>query len=123
VREASRRDSAASLSPAGRTLELGGDFLAVELGGDFLARSRCRSRPVPGAPVRVCLWVGCFGEGAMDAVAVLGGGRAVGGGSDEWMRELDAPTYSEQTRVRCRIRPSHVDAERLGGTVEQQRVA
>jgi hypothetical protein len=59
----------------------------------------------------------------MDAVAVLGGGRAVGGGSDEWMRELDAPTYSEQTRVRCRIRRSHVDAERLGGTVEQQRVA
>src|SRR5512133_3312955 len=39
------------------------------------------------------------------------------------MRELDAPTYSEQTRVHCRVGGSHVDTERLGGTVEQQRVA
>ena len=109
-----RGDSAASLRPAGRTLELG---------GDFLARSRRRSGAVPGAPVRVRLGVGCFGEGAMDAVAVVGGGRAVGGGPDEWVRELDAPTYSEQTRVHCRVGRSHVDAERLGGTVEQQRVA
>ena len=59
----------------------------------------------------------------MDPVAVLGGGRAVGGGSDEWVRELDAPTDSEQTRVHRRVGRSHVDAERLGGTVEQQRVA
>jgi hypothetical protein len=59
----------------------------------------------------------------MDAVPILGGGRAVGGGSDEWMRKLDTPTYYEQTRVHCRVGRSHVDAERLGGTVEQHRVA
>ena len=106
-------DSAARLSPASRVLELG---------RDLLARSRCRPGSVPGAPVRVRGGIGCFGEGAMDAVAILGGRRAVGGGADEWMRELDAPTYLEQTRVHGRVDRSHVDVERLGGTVEQQRV-
>ena len=109
-----RGDSAASLCPASRTLEFG---------GDFLARSGRCSGAMPGAPIRIRLEVGRFGEGAMDAMAILGSGRAVGGGPDEWMRELDAPTYFEQTRVHRRVGRSHVDAERLGGTVEQQRVA
>ena len=77
---------------------------------------------MPGAPIRIRLGVGCIGEGAMDAVPILGGGRAVGGGPDEWMRELDPPTYSEQTRVHSRVGRTHVNPERLGGTVEQQRV-
>jgi hypothetical protein len=29
---------------------------------------------MPGTPIRVCLRIGCFGEGAMDSMAVLGGG-------------------------------------------------
>jgi hypothetical protein len=115
LQERGRRcDSAARLSSAGG---------ALELCGDFLARSRRRSSSVPGAPVRVRHGIGCFGEGAMDAMPVLGGGRAVNRGPDEWMRELDAPTYSEQTRVHCRVGRSRVDPERLGGMVEQQRVA
>ena len=107
-------ESAASLRPAGR---------ALELGGDLLVGSRRRSGAVPGAPVRVRLGVGGVGEGAMDAVAILGGSRAVGGGSDEWMRELDAPTDREQPGVHRRVGRSHVDAEGLGGTVEQHGVA
>ena len=59
----------------------------------------------------------------MDAMAVLGGCRAIGGGSDEWVCELDAPTQLQQTRVHCSVSRSHVDAERLGGTVQQQRIA
>jgi hypothetical protein len=39
------------------------------------------------------------------------------------MRELDMATDSQQTRVHCRVGGGHVDAERLGGTVQQQRVA
>jgi hypothetical protein len=59
----------------------------------------------------------------MDALTIIGGGRAVGDGPDEWMRELDAPTYAEQACVQYRVGRSHVDAERLGSTVEQQGVA
>jgi hypothetical protein len=78
---------------------------------------------VPGAPVRIRLGIGGLGEGAMDAVAVLGGGRVVGGGPDEWVRELDAPSYSEQTCVDRGVGRSYVEPERLGGAVKQQRVA
>ena len=74
---------------------------------------------MPGAPVRVRLGIGCFGEGAMNGVAVLGGGRAVNRGPDEWMRELDPRTHSQQTGVDCRFSCSHIDAECLGDTVEQ----
>ena len=35
----------------------------LELGSDFLIRPRCGSSAVPGAPVRVGLGVGGFGEG------------------------------------------------------------
>jgi len=66
------------------------------------ATVRERVSAVPGAPVRVCHGIGCFGEGARDAVPVLGGGREVDRGPDEWMRGLDSPAYSEQTRVHCR---------------------
>ena len=78
---------------------------------------------VPGAPIRVGLGVGGFGEGAVDAVAVVGRGRAVGGGADERVRELDARTDGEQAGVHRRADDGHVDPERLGGTVEQHRVA
>ena len=59
----------------------------------------------------------------MHAVAVVGGRRAVGGGADERVRELDAPADLEQPGVHRRVGRGHVDAERLGGTVEQRRVA
>jgi hypothetical protein len=59
----------------------------------------------------------------MDAMAVFGGRRAVGGGSDKWVCELHAPTQLQQTRVHCSVGRGHVDAERFGGTVQQQRIA
>ncbi len=83
-------EPAACLRPARRTLELG---------GDFLAGSRRGAGAVPSAPIGVGLGVGRFGEGAMHAVAVVVGRRAVGGGSDERMRELDARPDLEQARL------------------------
>ena len=59
----------------------------------------------------------------MHPVAVGGGGQAVGGGSDEWMRELDPRTYLEQPGVDSGLGRGHVDAEGLSGTVEQDGVA
>jgi hypothetical protein len=115
LEESGRRcDSATSLCPASRTLEFG---------GDFLARSGRCSGAMPGTPIRVCSKIGRLGEGPMDSMAVLGSGRAIGGGPHEWVRELNAPTDFEQTRVYRRVGGSHVDAERLGGTVEQYRIA
>ena len=59
----------------------------------------------------------------MHAVAVVGRSRAVGGGPDERVRELDAPADLEQPGVHRRAGRSHVEAEGLGGTVQQHRVA
>src|SRR6266508_4476581 len=59
----------------------------------------------------------------MHAVAVVGGGRSVGSGSDEWVHELDAPTDLEQSDVRRRADRGDVDAEGRGSTVEQHGVA
>jgi hypothetical protein len=59
----------------------------------------------------------------MDQVAVIGTGRTVGGGSDERVRELDAPSNVQQTGVHCRIGGGHVDTEPLRGTLEQHRIA
>ena len=95
--------------------------------------ARARRRPPRWAPAwrgrgatpadRVGLGVGGFGEGAMHAVAVVVGRRAVGGGSDEWMRELDARPDLEQPGFHRRVRCRHVETEGLGGTVEEHGVA
>jgi hypothetical protein len=55
----------------------------------------------------------------MHAMAVVGRGGVVGGGSDEWMRELGAHPHLEETGVLGGVRGGHVDAECLGGAVEQ----
>ena len=109
-----RSESAASLRPAGRSLELVGDLLAGPRGG---------LGAVPRPPIGVDLSVGCFGEGAMHSVAVGGGGRAVDRGTYEWVGELDATVDLEQSGVHCRPGCGHVEAERHGGTVEQHEVA
>ena len=59
----------------------------------------------------------------MDPPAVLGGGRAVSRGPDEWMGKRHAPAHLEESRVRRGAGRIHLDAERLGGPAEQQRVA
>jgi hypothetical protein len=59
----------------------------------------------------------------MHTVPVVGGSRAVGGGSDEWVRELDTPTDLEQLGVHCRAGRCHVESKGLSGTVEQYGVA
>ena len=59
----------------------------------------------------------------MHAVAVAGSSGAVGGGPDQWVRELDAASHLEQPGVRCRVGRRHLDAEARGGTVKQHRVA
>jgi hypothetical protein len=75
---------------------------------------------MPAASVRVCLGVGCFGEGAVYTTPVLSRSRAVGGRSDEWMGELHAPADMEQLGVHRREGCNHVKAEGIRGTVEQQ---
>ena len=86
---------------------------ATSSSGPGVARARCQARRSGSVRGR---WL----RRERDARgAVLGGGRAIGGGPHEWVRELDAPTHFEQTRVHRRVGCSHVDAERLGGTVEQ----
>ncbi len=89
-------ESAACLRPARRTLELR---------GHLLAGSRRGAGAVPGAPIGVRLGVGGLGEGAMHAVAVVVGRRAVGGGPDERMGELDARPDLEQPGFHRRVRP------------------
>ena len=59
----------------------------------------------------------------MHAVPVVRGCRAIGGGPDEWVRELDAPAQLEQPAVLCRARRREVDPERPCGTVQQDAVA
>jgi hypothetical protein len=59
----------------------------------------------------------------MHTLALFGVGRAVGGGADERMGELDAPGDLEQPRVRGGVRRSRVQTEGLGGTVQEERVA
>ena len=59
----------------------------------------------------------------MHAVPVVRGGRAVGGGPDERVRELDAPAQLEQPAVLRRAGRREVDPERPRGPVQQHRVA
>jgi hypothetical protein len=54
----------------------------------------------------------------MHGSAIVGGSRAVDGGSDEWVCELDAPSDPQQPVVHGRVGCSQVDAEGLGRTVE-----
>ena len=110
-------EASASLRAAGRALELGGDLLV----GPGVARARCQARR-SGSRVGV----GGLGEGAMHAVAVVGGGRAVGGGPDERVRELDASARSGAARRPppgrprpCRCRASR----RRGGAAPGRRAA
>ena len=103
-------DSSASLGPPGRVLELGSDFLVGPGRG---------SGAMPGAPVRILLGVRGLGKRQMYSPPVLGSGRTVSGGPDEWMRELHVPTHIEQPGVHRREGGSHIDVEHLGGTMEQ----
>jgi hypothetical protein len=115
LQERSRRGgSAASLRPAGRTLELGGDFLAGPRRG---------SGAMPGTPIRVRLGVRGLSEREMYAPPCLGSGCTVGSRPDERMGELDAPTHMEQPSIHRRGGCSQIDAERLRRTMEQQTVA
>ena len=78
---------------------------------------------MPGAPIRFGLGVGRLCDRAMHPVAVVGGGRAIGGGSDKRMGELHPCPHFDEARVYRRVDRSNVDAERLGGSVQEQRVA
>jgi hypothetical protein len=64
LEERSRRGEAAtSLCAASGTFEFGGDFLVRRDGG---------AGPMPGAPVRVFVGVGCVGERAVHTLPVVG---------------------------------------------------
>ena len=78
---------------------------------------------MPGPPVRVGLGHGGFGQRTMHAAPVFGSGRAVGGGPDERVRELDPPAQLEQPAVLRWARCREVDPERSCGPMEQDRVA
>ena len=115
MQERSRRgDAATRLRTGGRAFELGGDLLVGPQGG---------AGAVPGPPVRVGFGGGGIGQRAMHAAPVVGGGRAVGGGPDQRVRELDPPAQLEQPAVLCRTRRREVDPEHPRGPVEQARVA
>ena len=108
-----RRDPPASLCAPRRALQVGGHVLVGTRGG---------AGTVPGPPVGVVVAVGGIGERSVHAVAVLGRCRPVGGRSDEWMRELDAPADREQSGVYRRVDRGHVDLECLGRRVEENRI-
>ena len=84
-------DASARLRAAGRSLQLQRDLFIGPGGGPG---------EVPGAPIRVLLRVGCFGQSAMHPTTILGRSRPVGGGADEWVREFDAATDLEKLGVR-----------------------
>ena len=52
---------------------------SLELGGDLLVGTRGGAGTVPGPPVRVMVGIGCFGEGSVHAMAVLGRRRPIRG--------------------------------------------
>ena len=108
------REPSARLRSIGRALELRRDLL--------VGARRC-ARAVPGTSIRIGRGIGRLGQGAMHPLAVVAGGCAVGGGADEWVCELDAPTDVEQPCVHGRAGRSQVDAEALSCTVEQSRAA
>ena len=115
------RNAAAAATPPRACARLAerSSSAATSSSGAGVARARCQARR-SGSVSRV----GGLGERAMDAVAVVGGGRAVGGGSDEWVRELDAPADRSAARRRPPGRPRSVRARGSGsGAVEQHGVA
>jgi len=102
------------LRPASRAFQLSGDLLIGPQGGPG---------PVPGLPVRVGPGHGGLGQRPVYAAPVFRGGRAVGGGPDQRVRELDSPAELEQPAVLCRARRRQVDPEHPRGPVEQEAVA
>ena len=63
-----RGQSAARLGPSSGALKLGGNLL--------VGHGR-RLRPVPGAAIRVELWIGCVRQGAVNLASLVWLGRAV----------------------------------------------
>ena len=59
----------------------------------------------------------------MHAVAIVGGSRAVHGGPDERVCELDPPADLEQPGIHCEVGCSHVEAEDRNRAVEHCRIA
>ena len=59
----------------------------------------------------------------MHVSSIFGARRAVCGGSDKWVRELNAPTHLEQPGADCGVGSSHLETEPLSCTLEQQWVA
>jgi hypothetical protein len=86
---------------------------ALTYRGDILVRPGSSPGAMPGMPVRIHPGVGGINQRMMHATAVLRGGRAIGGGSNEWMRELHAPADLKQPSAHRRVGSSHVEADRL----------
>ena len=72
---------------------------------------------MPRAPIWVGFGIGCVGEGSMNALTVLVGGRAVRGRADERVRELDAGPDLEQAGFHRRVDGRHLQAEDFAGRV------
>ena len=79
---------------------------ATSSSGPGVARARCQARRSGSVSATVARPA----HGARGAV--VGGGRAIGGGPDERVRELDAPAQLEQPAVLRRARRREVDPER-----------
>src|SRR5206468_10540941 len=56
----------------------------LELRGDLLIGHGCRLRPVPGAAIRVDVWIGRFREGAVDLTPLLRPGCPVHRRANQW---------------------------------------
>ena len=96
---------------------------ALKFRCDILVRPRSSPGAMPGMPVRIHPGVGGINQRMMHATAVLRGSRAVGGGSNEWMRELHAPADLEQPSAHRRVGSSHVEAERLRSCSDHEKLA
>ena len=106
-------DPAASLRPAGRALQLGGDLL-VRPGGGL--------GPVPGATVRIKRRIGGLGQGAMHLLAFLERGRPVGRRPDQGMPEQHPGADLQQAGLGRRGRRRSPDPQPLGGLPHQHRI-
>ena len=95
----------------------------LQLRGNLLIGHGRRLRPVPGAAIRVDVWIGCLGERAVDLAPLLAPGCPVHRRADQRMPEDDRGTERQQALRFDGARRPFGDAEALSGTPDQCRIA
>ena len=95
----------------------------LQVGGDALVGDGCPLRAVPGAAVRVGLWIGRFRERAVNPAPLVWLGGTVNRGADKRMSEGHGALQRQQTFRFDGLRGFFRDPELLGCAPEKGRIA